>query len=161
MSNDFETWAHRYPQAATELINLLTVCVNSNEQPDGSEAKVQQQIRFDIAKAGAMAWRNNVGATPAKCKSCGAPAQPVRYGLANDSQKVNEKIKSSDLIVAIPRQITQEMVGTIIAQFGSIEVKPPGWKYTGKGREPAQAAWLALIKKLGGYATFSTGDVNL
>jgi hypothetical protein len=53
------------------------------------------------------------------------------------------------------------MVGSVIAQFAAIEVKRPGWIYTGTGREKAQANWLALIASLGGYAIFSTGDVEL
>ena len=133
-----------------------------NPDVDGkSEVWSQQQVRFKVAHAGGMSWRNNVGATPAKCPDCGAPRQPIRFGLANDSSKLNKRIKSSDLILAIPRLITPTMVGSTIAQFGSIETKRPGWRYTGKGTEPGQAAWLALITRLGGYATFSTGELNL
>jgi len=65
------------------------------------------------------------------------------------------------LILAIPRKITPEMVGSVIAQFGTVEVKAPGWKYTGRGREEAQAAWLALIERIGGFARFSTGEIEL
>jgi hypothetical protein len=53
------------------------------------------------------------------------------------------------------------MVGHTIAQFGSVEAKRPGWRYTGTPKEVAQAAWLALIVRLGGYATFSTGEFEL
>lgn len=159
----YAEWAIRHPQAARELaLELVEPFSGVGDEADGkSETWAQQRARFNIAQQGAMAWRNNVGATPAKCKSCGAPQQPVRYGLANDSAQLNKKIKSSDLILAIPRQITPEMVGTCIAQFGSVECKHPGWTYTGKGREAGQAAWLALIKKLGGYSAFSTGDLTL
>lgn len=161
---NYSEWAARHPQAAADLQAMLHAAPwpNIPEGGDGkSEAWAQQQQRLKVAHAGAMSWRNNVGATPAKCPDCGAPRQPIRYGLANDSAQLNGKIKSSDLILAIPRLIRPEDVGHTIAQFGSIETKRPGWKYTGKGQEPGQAAWLALIKKLGGFAAFSTGDVEL
>ena len=108
-----------------------------------------------------MAWRNNVGATPARCPHCDGKLRHVRYGLANDSHKLNLRFKSSDLIAAIPKKIRQDQVGTIIAQFASIEVKKKGWTYSGSTREKAQLRWLKLIKHLGGIATFSTGDIKL
>ena len=157
----FDEWSRLHPAAAADLILMLNDanCLESTTQH--SEGAAQQQARFTIAKAGAMSWRNNVGATPSKCPVCNTPQQPVRYGLCNDSKKLNEKFKSSDLILAIPRLITPAMVGTTIAQFGSVEMKPPGWVFTGKGREGPQASWLALIQKLGGFATFSTGGITL
>lgn len=157
--NTYSEWAERYPEAAAALTPVLYTEVTHRN--GGSEARAQQDVRTSVARAGAMAWRNNVGATPAKCPDCGARQRVVRYGLANDSARLNERIKSSDLILAIPRLIQPHHVGTTIAQFGSVEVKRPGWKFTGKGRESGQAAWLALIAKLGGYATFSTGDIEL
>jgi hypothetical protein len=126
-----------------------------------SEAWSQQQVRFKAAHAGAMTWRNNVGATPAKCPDCGEKQRPVRYGLANDSAKLNAALKSSDLILAIPRLITPAHVGTTIAQFGSVEAKRPGWVFKNTEREQAQAAWHALILRLGGFAAFSTGELEL
>jgi hypothetical protein len=162
--NDYQQWAAKHPHAAAELEQILGAVTQPTANYDGdgkSEAWAQQQVRLKAAHVGAMTWRNNVGATPAKCPDCEAPRQPIRYGLANDSAKLNKQIKSSDLILAIPRLITQDMVGRVIAQFGSIETKRPGWHYTGKEQEPGQAAWLALIARLGGYATFSTGELNL
>ena len=158
---NFEQWAARHPQAAAELITKVIGGTQPDTRRGVSEAAAQQSVRLKLAHAGAMGWRNNVGATPTKCATCGEPQQPIRYGLANDSAKLNKRIKSSDIIAAIPRRIGPEHVGTIIAQFGSIEVKPPGWRYSGKGREPGQAAWLSLIARLGGYATFSTGEISL
>lgn len=161
---DYNEWAARHPHAAAELQKIICPPAHYPMDPDAagkSEAWSQQQVRLKAAHAGVMSWRNNVGATPAKCPDCGAPRQPIRYGLANDSSRLNAKIKSSDLILAIPRLITPAMVGSTIAQFGGIETKRPGWRYTGKGTESGQAAWLALIARLGGYATFSTGELNL
>lgn len=159
----FDEWSQRHPHAALELCVMLNATAH-DMTPDGegkTEAWSQQQARFNITAQGGYAWRNNVGATPSKCEHCGEPLRPVRYGLANDSKKLNEKIKSSDLILAIPRVIRPQDVGTTIAQFGAVETKHPGWRYTGTEREVAQAAWLALIKRLGGFACFSTGEVPL
>lgn len=156
---NYREWEAAYPEAARALIGVFYTPPVTPPPVAISEAQAQQRERFKAAQSGWAAWRNNVGATPSKCPDCGAPQRPIRYGLANDSAKLNQHIKSSDLILAIPRIITPEMVGTKIAQFGSIETKKPGWVYTGKGQEPGQAAWLALINKLGGYAKFSTGDL--
>lgn len=160
----FNEWAACHPAAAADLQAMLGAVPFPVPVADGggkSEAWAQQQVRFKAAQTGALAFRNNVGATPSKCKACGAPQQPLRYGLANDSARLNAEVKSSDLILAIPRRIEPHHVGTTIAQFGSIETKRPGWKYTGKGQEAGQAAWLTLIRKVGGFAAFSTGDIEL
>ncbi len=86
----------------------------------------------------------------------------MRWGLANDSAALNKQMKSADLICAIPREIGPEHVGTTIAQFGSIEVKAPGWVFNaGDEHLQAQANWNALITKIGGYACFSTGEIDL
>ncbi len=157
----YAEWAAAYPEAAKAFQQVIAPAMSPAGSDGKSEQWAQQQVRFQIAQAGAMSWRNNVGATPAKCPDCGTPRQPVRYGLANDSPKLNEKIKSSDLILAIPRLVTHDMVGQTVAQFGSVEMKRPGWQYTGEGREKQQAAWLGLVESVGGFARFSTGDIEL
>lgn len=171
--NSFNQWAARHPQAAAELQQVLgAVPWPATELTDGkSEAWAQQQIRlnwskhFVVDKHGnklhAMAWRNNVGATPAKCKHCGEKQTPTRYGLANDSQRLNESIKSHDVIGIVPRLIQPQDVGNVIGQFGSAEAKRPGWRYTGRNQEEGQAKWGSLIQRLGGFATFSTGTIEL
>lgn len=108
-----------------------------------------------------MFWRNNVGATPAECKKCGYRQQPVRYGLANDSEPLNKSIKSSDLIGIHRRLIRPEDVGTVIGQFAAVECKAPGWRYSASKREVAQLKYITLVKKLGGTAQFSTGELDL
>lgn len=163
----YQEWAARWPQAAAELANMATEDFTQSppDQIGKSESWAQQKARFNVGQSGAFSWRNNVGATKTQieCHSCGAliTEQPVRYGLGNDSQKLNEKFKSSDLILAIPRRITPDMVNTTIAQFGSLECKRPGWVYTGKGQEPGQLNWISLINRIGGYAAFSTGEFHL
>lgn len=159
----YAAWAARHPQAAAELQQMLGAMPwPADSRTDGrSEAWAQQRVRLNLAKQGGMSWRNNVGATPARCPDCNAPQRPVRYGLANDSHQLNAAIKSSDLIGAIPRLITPELVGSTIAQFVAVEAKRPGWAFSNTEHEQAQAAWLALIARLGGYATFSTGELTL
>jgi len=155
----YADWAQAHPIAAAALTRIL--CTDATHHRGGSEALVQQRVRISVADQGAMAWRNNVGATPARCPDCNAPQVPIRFGLANDSSRLNKRIKSSDLIGCIPRTITPAMVGTTIGQFAAIECKRAGWKYTGTDREAGQAAWLALISRLGGFARFTTGEIEL
>lgn len=165
----YTDWARRHPQAAADLQAITAMPVAPPDSDGKSEAWAQQRDRMRIAHAGGMAWRNNVGAIPAKtqheCPHCRAKftdeQRPIRYGLANDSHKLNQRIKSGDLIGIIPRLITPVMVGTTIGQFASIEDKRPGWHYTGTEHEQAQLAWQTIILRLGGFAQFSTGDVTL
>lgn len=157
----FDEWTARHPQAAADLAQCFTPDVVAQDVVSRSEAWAQQQVRLRAARAGAFAWRNNVGATPARCPDCNEPQRPIRYGLANDSAKLNARLKSSDLILAIPRRITAADVGSTLAQFGAVECKAPGWTYTGNERERAQLAWLTLVRRIGGLAMFSTGDIEL
>lgn len=104
-----------------------------------SEADNQARIRIEAAKVGMILWRNNSGVL------LDVNGRPVRYGLGNDSGQVNKVIKSGDLIGIAPS-----------GQFVSIEVKPDGWRYTGKGREQAQENWRRLVNSRGGIAIFAT-----
>lgn len=168
---DFSEWRKRHPEACAELDQVLAgEAWNVGDVAHGKpEQVIQSELRLKISKAGAWSWRNNVGATRARidqqCPACGFKfyfdQQPIRYGLANDSTKLNASIKSSDLILAIPRVIEPHHVGTTIAQFGAVEVKTPGWKGPKNEHERAQEKWLALINRIGGAAAFSTGEYTL
>jgi hypothetical protein len=125
-----------------------------------SEAEVQKNVRLEAIKKGARLWRNNVGALHTK------RGDFVRYGLANESGKMNNQIKSADLIGIKPVIITMEMVGKTIGQFISREIKKSDWQF-GKEKskhndEMAQLAWIKLINSLGGDASFATeeGTIN-
>ena len=166
----YNDWAARHPQAAAELAAMTADLTEPEGQPAGnSEAAAQQRIRMSIAKLGGLAWRNNVGATPSSsehcCPRCGfafsVSQRPVRYGLANDSVQMNQRIKSADVVGILPRVITPDDVGSTIGQFIAVEAKRPGWNYTGRGREEAQQAFLRLVLSKGGAAQFSTGEVRL
>lgn len=109
--------------------------------PEGSEAAAQQQCRLNASKAGVRLWRNNLGSYRDERGNW------VRYGLCNDSAKLNAALKSSDLIGIGPG-------GKFIAR----EIKRPGWKFKGDEHERAQLAFLQLITGMGGDAKFSTGE---
>lgn len=121
---------------------------------DGEDAALIA-VRLEAPRKGIRLWRNNVGAMQ------DAGGRVVRYGLANDSKALNEKLKSGDLIGVRPVVITLNMVGFTIGQFVSREIKAPGWHYTATDREKAQLAWVQLIAGCGGDAAFCTGEGSL
>lgn len=118
-----------------------------------SEAWVQSSVRLQAAQSGLYAWRNNVGAMQDDS------GRVVRYGLANDSKQMNERVKSGDLIGGDPIVITPAHVGTTICQLRSWECKPEGWRYTDTPRERAQFAWITLLHSIGAVAKFTTGGL--
>ncbi len=115
-----------------------------------SEQEVEELIVLEAAQTfDSHLWRNNSGAFE------DSTGRFVRYGLANESKKINEYLKSSDEIGGTPIVITPEMVGKTVFVFTSIEVKKEGWNYAGTDREEAQKNWIDLIKKRGGIAGFA------
>lgn len=153
-------WAHRHQistQAMAELralmdVNLFSPSLVVKGDP---EAAAQQEIRLAAPRHGMTLWRNNVGAVYTD------ENRMVRYGLANDTKAVNEKIKSSDLIGITPHTITNMDIGKTVGIFTSIEVKRPGWTFKNTAREKAQLAWIKLILKLGGLAKFARGSEDI
>ena len=150
MPTPFDSWARDWrlpPEALADLRQrLVRQQVEGNPCAGFDEAWVQGQIRLAAPKKGWMLWRNNVGALVDK------RGIPVRYGLANDTKAMNERIKSADLVGIRPRVVTQQDVGATIGQFVSIEVKHPGWKWSGDQHEIAQLKWATLVASLGGHA---------
>lgn len=138
------------PAAMADLARDLGLGASAASDGEG-EAMVQSRVRLAAAREGIQAFRNNVGVLTDKT------GRPVRYGLANDSKALNEKVKSSDLIGWRPVTITPAHVGTTIAQFWSRECKRQGWTYSGDAREVAQLAWIQLVASNGGDAAFTTG----
>lgn len=126
-----------------------------------SEALVQSLVRLEAPARGVRLWRNNVGVLRDE------GGRPVRYGLANDSKRLNEELKSGDLIGWRRRLITPADVGYIIAQFVSRECKPADWTPCGPGnialfaREEAQRRWATIVNADGGDACFVTGEGTL
>lgn len=115
-----------------------------------NETELQKMIQLVASQKGMRLFRNNSGVAYDKT------GRAIRYGLANESAKVNKVLKSGDLIGITPRIVTLEDVGKTVGVFTSIEVKRPGWKYKGTDREQAQLKWIHLIEQLGGIAKFAS-----
>ena len=153
-------WAvkHNVSHAAlAELSHIFGMAaVASTDVAGASEAAVQSMVRLEAANLGNVKlWRNNVGALEDKRGNL------VRYGLANDSPRLNKSIKSADLIGWRSLIVLPGMVGSRIAQFVSRECKRPGWQYTGDEHEEAQRRWIEVITADGGDACFCTGRGTL
>lgn len=155
-------WATRWgipPAAIAELSALLGAATQPDHSPTqpGSEAAVQNAVRMEAARRHMRLFRNNVGAGEIN-------GSQLRWGLANESSKINRIVKSSDLIGIAPG-----------GRFISLEVKRPDWHYIGDqpcickphGRqcdrchEKAQLAWLTFVNSMGGYAAFITSPEQL
>lgn len=149
----FAEWAHRWqipPHAVQEL--LACFIAEPTEKPVGdTEGYSQSVVRLDAARHGVHLWRNNVGAGTLEDGSF------LRWGLANDSQKVNERLKSADLVGWRPVIVLPEHVGKLLGQFVSRECKRPGWKWRGTPEEEAQMRWAMLVSAAGGDAQIVTG----
>ena len=129
--------------------------------PIVSESANQNHIRRVQHDKGDRLFRNNRGALLDKRD------KPVRFGLANDTVAEGEQLKSGDLIGWETRLVTPDMVGTHVAVFKSIEVKPDGWKppgvgpvkdargkLTAYGHFLGQKNWADLVNDEGGVAGF-------
>lgn len=132
------------------------VSVKAPSQIVTTESGVQSLIRLEAPRKGVTLWRNNSGAFMNP-----ETGQLVRYGLANDSKKLNEELKSGDLIGWRSILITPDHIGHTIAQFVSRECKKPGWKYSGSGREVAQLRWVSVVTAAGGDAMFASSEGTL
>lgn len=103
-----------------------------------SETQVSDEIRLEAAKRDIMFWRNNVGVTE------NPEGRVIRFGLANESARMNKRIKSSDLIGI--------MSGGI---FIAVETKREGWKFRASDkRAVAQLTFIELVRRYGGIAGF-------
>lgn len=108
------------------------------------ETTLQAAIRAEAARLGVYLWRNNSGVLP------DARGVPVRFGLGNDSSRINAVLKSSDLIGIAPGGL-----------FVAIECKAPGWIGVRTPHERAQEAFLTLVRANGGAAGFATSVSDL
>ncbi len=117
------------------------------------ESAVQQRVRLELARMGAQAWRNNVGA----CEDVNG--RLVRYGLCNESAQINRQFKSSDLIGVVPVVIQPHHVGRTLGVFAAIECKHSDWHLTpGDQRAQAQLRFIELVRSVGGIGGFVTGE---
>lgn len=157
-----EQWQARHGITDVAMADLLATLAKGEyhapvEVPDNvhSEAGVTSLVRLEAARKGVLLFRNNVGCLFDRQE------RMVRYGLANESQAQNDKLKSGDWIGVRKRLIVPADVGTVIGQFVSREVKRAGWVYRGQGRELAQNNWNALITSWGGDAAFAASEGTL
>jgi hypothetical protein len=116
-----------------------------------SEGATQQRIRMLAAQNGTPLLRNNSGA----CMD--STGRMIRYGLGNDSSKLNAAFKSSDLIGIYPVVITPELLGRTLGLFFAVEVKAPGWKFRESDeRAVAQKNFGDWVTNHGGLFRFAT-----
>ena len=121
-----------------------------------SEMATQQRIRLLAAQHGTPLLRNNSGA------STDDKGRLIRYGLGNDSSKINKHFKSSDLIGIWPIVVTPEMVGQTLGVFFAVEVKAPGWKFRDSdARAVAQRNFGDWVQRHGGIFTFATSEADI
>lgn len=118
------------------------------------EEKANQDVRLRVTSWGMRMFRNNSGVL------MNPNGVPVRFGLGNESKKINKVLKSPDLVGVYELEITPEMVGKKVAVFSGIEVKKKGFKekenYNENSREFGQNNFIKLIKKFGGLAGFAS-----
>lgn len=148
-------WATRWaipPQAMAELANGCMPDLPPPVRVVTSESAVQSLVRLEAAAKRIHLWRNNVGVLLDRDE------RPVRYGLANDSAKVNAVVKSGDLIGIQQVLITDAHVGKVLGQFVSRECKAPDWVYSGSPHEQAQLRWATLINSYGGDAAIVNSE---
>jgi len=144
------------PEALQDLRRVLELCPPPPQNPaDLSEGATQGAIRLEARRRGATLWRNNVGVLPDRM------GRPVRFGLANDSAKLNERVKSSDLIGITPVKIGAAQLGRVLGVFTAVECKRGVWGWTGTGREKAQRRFIDLVRLYGGLAQFARSPEEL
>lgn len=101
-------------------------------QRGDSEQHIQQAIRVACSRDHVRLFRNNTGVLTDR------NGRPVQFGLCKGS---------GDLIGWKTIEITEDMVGSQIAVFTSIEVKTK----TGRLR-PEQEQWKKVVENAGGIA---------
>jgi len=125
-------WSLRWqvPYAAVEDLRRQMGMINTDPPAvvGMSESAVQSLVRLEASRKGCRLFRNNVGAGYLENGSF------IRFGLANDSDRLNQQIKSADLIGIEPVIITQGMVGQTIGRFLAREIKAAGCQYAGTTR---------------------------
>jgi len=151
MQNDLYQWAHRHgvsAQAQVELMDMLDPSRQTMITGGGSsEASVQASCRVAAPRYQSSLWRNNTGAVTTD------DGRHVRFGLGNDSTKLNKIWKTSDLIGITPVRATR--IGQVFGVFTAVECKTPGWSSPKNDRERAQGAFHNTVRSMGGIALFA------
>ena len=103
-----------------------------------TEFPEQSKTILRAFEMGFSLYRNNSGVSREEHRH-------VRFGLGNDSAKINKVWKSSDLIGVGPH-----------GRALWVEMKKPGWVWGGTEREVAQGHAITDINNQGGIAFFCT-----
>ncbi len=151
-------WASRWGIPDAAIRELAGVPSLELIAPPGgtSEAHVQVAVRLEAARAGWHVWRNNRGAFKDET------GRLIRYGLANDSKQLGDKLKSADLVGWKTHMVTSDDVGKKFAVPVSRECKPVGWRFNPKDpREVAQMRWHLMVLAAGGDSAFVTGTGSI
>ena len=144
-------WGHHIPaQALAELKAILSPAMPLTAPTSRhSEAAGAAQIRLAAGRAGAPLWRNNRGG------AYDETGRFIRYGLGNESVKLNDTWKSSDYIGMLPVVVQPSHVGRTFGVFLAVETKPTPWRLTpGDKRGQAQAAFIQSVRGFGGVGGF-------
>lgn len=115
-----------------------------------NEEAVKSHVRLASSQLDCTLWRNNSGVLENR------DGTPVRYGLANESNKMNEVFKSSDFIGLTRHLITPADVGQVVGVFTAVETKASDWVFRQSDkRAVAQKAFIDFVLMNGGYAGFA------
>ena len=142
-------WAAKYGVSRAALDELL---MSTYMPPVASglsgEMAVQQQIRAEAPALGGILGRNNRGAY------LDDRGVEVRYGWLNDSKKVNNVLKTGDLlgITEVVDPISRIPYGV----FTMPEIKAPGYGGPRTKHDQAQARAIMLVRKYHGIAGFAS-----
>jgi hypothetical protein len=156
LPDELTEWAERFnigPDALFSLYSILTAPLGSSALGDfekNSETWVQNTLRVVASsREHTYLWRNNVGATETH------GGGQLRYGLCNESKKLNQRFKSSDLIGGTPIVVTPSMVGKRLMVFTAVEVKRVDWSPgKDKQRERGQLRFINAVRAAGGIGFF-------
>lgn len=149
----FEEWALKWNIPAAALADLRSLYVPPPADVKGSsEAATSSRLAVAAPTIGGALWRNNNGAFES------SPDAWTRFGLGNDSKKLNKVWKSSDRIGPTPVRIRPHHVGLILGVFTAVEVKHPGWTKPENDRDRAQEAFLVTVCRMGGFGMFVTHE---
>ena len=155
-----DQWAQRWgipAQAVAELKESLTYQAPLGRDPRAvTEADVQALCQIEASKFNSFLMRNNNGAWTDHENN-----RTIRYGLGNDSKRINDKRKSSDLIGITSVIVEQHHVGRVFGIFTAAEIKKPGWhQIPSDKRAEAQDTFHKFVRAYGGLAGFcrSTDD---
>ena len=158
-------WSHCLPPEALQQLSIVKYPQEHIVPVPGSksEERIASEITLLASREyGGPLWRNNSGAGKfINEKRPHEPPRHVRFGLGNNSSRVNKDWKSADYIGIIPLVVRPEHVGSVHGIFTAIETKRQGWTYDHLD-DHSRAQWnhLASVQSFGGYAGFaqSTDD---